>query len=88
MSIQEQAAQMIYNLSDDNVIFLIDFIKKFMLPEDNSKETLSIKKSVNEANFMQEIERMRLNAKAHFPSDFDSQKIWEEAMDKKYDHID
>lgn len=33
MSIQEQAVQMIRDLSDENVIFLIDFMERFMLPK-------------------------------------------------------
>lgn len=33
---------------------------------------------------MQEMEDMRLKAKAYFPSDFNSDEIWEEAMDWKY----
>lgn len=35
MSIQEQAVQMINDLSDENVIFLIDFMKRFMLPKED-----------------------------------------------------
>ena len=37
MSIQEQAVQMINDLSDENVIFLIDFMKRFMLPKEEDK---------------------------------------------------
>lgn len=32
MTVQEQVAKMAYGLSDDNAIFLIDFMKKFMFP--------------------------------------------------------
>ena len=37
MSIQEQAVQMINDLSDENVVFLIDFMKRFMLPKEEDK---------------------------------------------------
>lgn len=32
MTVQEQVAKMAYGLFDDNAIFLIDFMKKFMFP--------------------------------------------------------
>lgn len=48
MSIQEQAAQMINDLSDENVIFLIDFMKRFMLPREGDKN-LDFKPEVIEA---------------------------------------
>ncbi len=82
MSVQEQAAQMIYNLSDDNVKYLIDFMKRFMLPKEN-KNFSDIIQTENNVDFMQELETMRIKAKKYFPSDFDSNKIGEEAMEEK-----
>lgn len=36
MSLQEQVAQMVYKLSDDDAVFLIDFINRFMVTSDNA----------------------------------------------------
>ncbi|MCI8645531.1 MAG: hypothetical protein HFE76_01775 [Firmicutes bacterium] len=41
MSVQEQAIQMIRDLSDDNVRYLIDFMRRFMLPKDESQVDVS-----------------------------------------------
>jgi hypothetical protein len=75
MSVYDQAVQMIYELSDENVVYLIDFMQRFMKPE---------KKAVTHENVMQELEAMRMQARPCFPADFDAQQIWEEAMDEKY----
>lgn len=74
---QEQVAKMAYGLSDDNAIFLIDFMKKFMLPTNGrlsadgyvSKKTDG-KANVSAANisdYMQELEDMRLGLKPYIP---------------------
>lgn len=88
MSIQEQAVQMIHDLSDDNVAFLVDFMKRFMLPEEAKRKNASVVSPREHADYMQEMEDMRIRAKAYFPSDFDAKKVWEEAMDKKYGSAD
>lgn len=59
-------------------------MNRFMLPK-NTKGKQAY--TADETEFMQEMEHMRVRAKAYFPSDFDSKKIWEEAMDEKYDDI-
>lgn len=87
MSIQEQAVQMIHSLSDDNVKYLIDFMKRFMLPKDETKAGVSEMENNSEKDFMEEMEAMRIRAKSYFPSRFDSDEIWEEAMDEKYGSI-
>lgn len=88
MSVQEQAIQMIRNLSDDNVKYLIDFMKRFMLPKDEYKTNVSEIKHGAAMDFMQEMESMRMRAKPYFPSEFDSEQIWEEAMAERYDRAD
>ena len=77
MSVQEQAVQMIQDLSDDNAVYLIDFMKRFMLPENIEKKPVYTE---DVTEFMQEMEHMRVRAKGYFPSDFDPKKIWEEAV--------
>ena len=94
MTVQEQAAKMAYGLSDDNAIFLIDFMKKFMFPSNDrlsddgyvgkkadGKSNVSV---ANISDFMQELEDMRLRLKPYIPVDFDPQKEWEQAMEEKY----
>ena len=82
MSIQEQAVQMINCLSEDNIIFLQDFMKRFMLPENKQEELIKERKS--SADFMKELEDMRIRTKTYFPKNFDVRELWEEAVDKKY----
>jgi hypothetical protein len=75
MSVYDQAVQMIHELSNENVVYLIDFMQRFMKPE---------KKAVTHENVLHELEAMRIQAQPCFPADFDAQHIWEEAMDEKY----
>lgn len=86
--LQEQAVQMIGRLSDDNVGFLIDIMQRFMMPKDREVNAVQAMNTLDSANFMQEIEAMRMKAKSYFPRDFDSEKVWEEAVDQKYGSLD
>ena len=73
---------MISTLSDDNLNYLIDFMKRFMLPENKQEELIKERKS--SADFMKELEDMRIRTKTYFPKNFDVRELWEEAVDKKY----
>ena len=86
MSVQEQAVQMIHSLSEDNVRYLIDFMKRFMLPKEDRTD-ISLMENVPDIDLMQEMEAMRIKAKSYFPSEFDSDKIWEEAMEERYGSV-
>lgn len=45
MSMQEQAVQMINDLSDENVKYLIDFMQRFMMPKsDRERERFLLSK--------------------------------------------
>lgn len=83
--LQERAVQMINGLSDDNVRVLIDFMQRFMLSKGKMENPVQ---TMEKASIMQEMETMRKKAKAYFPADFDSQEVWEEAMDEKYGDFD
>lgn len=61
-----------------------DFMKRFMLLKNARRKQVY---TAGGTEFMQEMEDMRVRAKAYFPSDFDAKKIWEEALDEKYNHI-
>ena len=82
--IKEQAVQMISGLSDDNVVFLIELMKRFMVPKEAETQETQDKAVTGHADFMQELETMRIKVKPYFPSDLEIEKIWEEAMDEKY----
>lgn len=84
MSLQEQAAQMIYELSDDDAVFIIDFIKRYIISENDRNKPVGNK---NSSAFMEELENMRLKLKSDVPPDFDPKKAWEEAMNEKYNSI-
>lgn len=81
-ALQEEAVQMISALSDDNVSYLIDFIKRFMQPTVIKKDFPNTESK--QLNLMQEMENMREKDKGYFPESFDEKHIWEEAMKDKY----
>lgn len=84
MSLQEQVAQMAYKLSDDDAVFLIDFINRFMATSDN---TIPQPHTEKKSNPMQFLEAISQELKSKVPSDFDPIKEWEDAMDEKYGNI-
>lgn len=65
MSVQEQAMQMISGLLDDNVIYLIDFMRRFMMPKDESNNKVSVIENTGDTDFMQEMEAMRIKTKSY-----------------------
>lgn len=81
--IKEQAVQMIDALPDENVGFLVELMQRFMMPKENESQDIK-NKTTNHADFMQELETMRLKAKAYFPPDLEYENVWGEAMDEKY----
>jgi len=82
--IKEQAVQMISGLSDDNVVFLVDLMKRFMIPKEAEAQETQSKTITSYEDFMQELETMRIKMKPYFPSNIEIEKIWEEALDEKY----
>lgn len=88
MSLQEQVAQMAYKLSDDDAVFLIDFINRFMTTSDKAAPQPHTEKKYDP---MQKLEKMRLELQSKMPpvpSDFDPKKEWEQAMEEKYGRSD
>lgn len=83
-TIKEQAVQMINILPDDNVIFLVDLMEKFMIPKETVTNDGQNKILESHTNFMQELENMRIKAKPYFPLDLETEKIWREVVDEKY----
>ena len=73
--IKEQAVQMIDALPDDNVVFLVELMQRFMIPKENEIQDIK-NETTSHADFMQELETMRIKAKAYFPSDLEYDKGW------------
>lgn len=69
--IKEQAVQMISDLSDDNVVFLVELMRRFMMPKDVETQDVKNKTITSHADFMQELESMRIKAKPYFPPDLE-----------------
>ena len=85
MSIQEQAVQMINCLSEDNIIFLMDFMKRFMLPK-NPTEKMDFSADVKAQAFY-EMEQNKATLSSYFPLDFNPKEEYMEAMEEKYGNI-
>lgn len=83
-ALQEQAVRMIGRLSDDNVGFLIDLMRRFMIPEEAGAESAELRNAEDIRNVLQEMEIMRKHAREYFSVNFDPEKVWKEAMDEKY----
>ena len=79
--LQDQAVQMIRDLSDDNVKFLIEFIQRFMqpqMPQPLNKDCLEALGRLNAA---------RAEVWQYLPSDFDPERELMEARSEKYENI-
>lgn len=81
--IKERAVQMIDALADDNVVFLIELMQRFMMPKESEVQDIK-NETTNHADFMQELETMRIKAKTYFPSDLEYEKVLGESMNEKY----
>lgn len=60
---------MIGRLSDDNVVFLIDLMQRFMIPGEKEVESGQTEGTEDTADLMQEMEAMRERAKVYFTSE-------------------
>ena len=86
-TLQEQAVQMISNLSDDNVSFLIEIIQRLMPQKSYSQNTYAL----NDDEGMQAFRRLeaaRTEIHQYLPEDFDPDKELEAAKAERYDSID
>ena len=80
-ALQEQATEMIHDLSDDNVRFLIEIMQRLM----------PTKKCLDNTISMQAFHRLdvaRKEIKQYLPDDFDPNKELEEALAERYGSID
>lgn len=85
--LQEQAVQMIRDLSDDNVVFLIEIIQRLMPPTENKERNIT---STNEEKMeaFRKLNLVRNEIKNYLPQDFNPELELEEARKIKYGNID
>lgn len=84
-ALQEQAVQMIHEMSDDNVSFLIEAIHLLMphnTQADEMKSFTSEKDKKREA--FKELDAARAQIKMYLPDDFDPDKKLAEARAERY----
>ena len=79
--LQEQAVEMIYDLSDDNVRFLIEIMQRLMPTKKCLDNTISMQA-------FHRLDTARKEIKKYLPDDFDPSKELEEALAEQYDSID
>lgn len=74
---------MIDALPDDNVVFWVELVQRFMMPKETRTQDIK-DETTSHADFMQELETMRIKAKAYFPFDLEYGKVLREAIYEKY----
>lgn len=84
--LQQQAVELICGLSDDNLIFLIQMIRKIMAQESHT-ETEADRRNAGIQAFKR-LEAARMEIKQYLPDDFDAEKELEEARRERYGDID
>lgn len=86
-ALQEQAVQMIHDLSDDNVSFLIEIIKRLM---PKSARTENVQALGNDESFQAfcRLDEARTEIWKYLPEGFDPDKELEEARKERYGSID
>lgn len=78
-TLQEQAVRMICGLSDDNVSFLIEVMRRLMPEQCGSGD--------EKLNAFQRLDNARAEIKRYLPDDFDPDKELEEARAERYENI-
>ncbi len=85
--LQQQAVRLISGLSDDNIRFLIEIIRRLMPQSANEADTVSIQESAGICAF-QRLDAARSELKQYLPVNFDPEQELEEARNEKYGSID
>ena len=86
--LQEQAVQMIQNMSDDNVGFLIEVIQRLILKKSYTSAIYPSQKSDEKMQAFKELVATRSEAKKYLPDDFNPDAELEVARKEKYGSID
>lgn len=86
--LQEQAVQMILDMSDENVGFLIEVIQRLIPKKTYTSVTYPAQKSNEKMQAYKELVNTRNEAKKYLPDDFDPDAELEVARREKYGSID
>lgn len=86
--LQEQAVQMIQDMSDDNVGFLIEVIQRLISKKTYTSIIHPSQKPDEKMQAFKELVATRNEAKKYLPDDFDSDAELEAARREKYGSID
>ena len=86
--LQEQAVQMIQDMSDDNVGFLIEVIRRLMPNKTYTSVIYSPKKADEKMQAFKELVATRNEAQKYLPKDFNPDAELEAARKEKYGSID
>lgn len=85
-ALQEQAVQMISDLSDDNVSFLIEIIQRLM-PQKSSRQTTISSNGEEGMQAFYRLEEARAEIHQYLQDNFDPDKELEEARSERYGSI-
>lgn len=85
--LQEQAVQMISELSDDNVSFLIEVIQ-LLMPRETYLRDIEETDNKESMQALQRLEMARKEILQYIPKEFDPDKELEEARSERYGSID
>lgn len=86
--LQEQAVEMIQNMSDENVGFLIEVIQRLIPKKTHTRDVYPSQKSEEKMQAFKELVATRNEAKKYLPNDFDPDAELEAARKEKYGSID
>lgn len=86
--LQEQAVRMIQDMSDENVVFLIEVIQRLVPPKTYTNVIYPSLKSDEKMQAFKELIATRDEAKKYLPNDFDPNAELEAARKEKYGSID
>ena len=86
--LQEQAVQMIQDMSDDNVGFLIEVIQRLIPKKTYTSVIYPSQKPDEQMQAFKDLEANRNEAKKYLPDDFDPDAELDSARREKYGSID
>ena len=86
-ALQEQAVEMIHDLSDDNVSFLIEIIQRLM-PKSARTEEAQVLGNDEGIQAFRRLDQARTEIWNYLPEGFDPDKELEEARKERYGSID
>lgn len=86
--LQQEAVRMIRGLSDDNISFLIEVIRRLMPQNDKTNAVVMLSPKENEGiQALKRLDAVRKEIWQYLPDDFDPEKELEEARAERFGNI-